>query len=101
MDDARRKFNVENKATVIMCFNVPKKELATLNFQLSGMHVAFVDEFTFIGHHDQQRTEPSWYEDVPPAHAVAVTYDATMRLVEALLGPFYTTLHVCMRTADN
>ena len=31
MDDARRKFNVENKATVIMCFNVAKKELVSLN----------------------------------------------------------------------
>ncbi len=49
MDDARRKFNVENKATVIMCFNVPKQELATLNFQLSGKHVAFVDEFKYLG----------------------------------------------------
>ena len=27
MDDARRKFNVENQATVIMCFNVEKRNL--------------------------------------------------------------------------
>ena len=30
MDDAYRKFNVEYKATLIMCFNVSKKELASL-----------------------------------------------------------------------
>jgi hypothetical protein len=36
---------VENKATVIMCFNVPKQELATLNFHLSGKHV----EFKYLG----------------------------------------------------
>ena len=32
-----------------MCFNVPKTLLATLNFQLSGKHVAFVDEFKYLG----------------------------------------------------
>ena len=32
-----------------MCFNVPQQELATINFQLSGTHVAFVDEFKYLG----------------------------------------------------
>ena len=47
MDDARRKFNVENKATVIMCFNVPEQE--RLSFTLSGKSVAIVDNFKYLG----------------------------------------------------
>ena len=49
MDDARRKFNVEHKATVIMCFNVPEQERAQLSFTLSGKSVAIVDEFKYLG----------------------------------------------------
>ena len=78
MDDARRKFNVENtngKATVIMCFNVAKEELASLNFQLSGENVTtwYCGLVQVPGHHDQQQHELSWCEDGP--HAYAVTSD--------------------------
>ena len=93
MDDARRKFNVENKATVIMCFNVPKKELATLNFQLSGKHVAFVDEFKYLGTTISNDMSYRGTKTGHPPTLSQVTNDAMMRRVEALLGPFYTTLH--------
>ena len=93
MDDARRKFNVENKATVIMCFNVPKQELATLNFQLSGKHVAFVDEFKYLGTTISNNMSYRGTRTGHPPTLSQTTNDAMMRRVEALLGPFYTTLH--------
>ena len=101
MDDARRKFNVENKATVIMCFKLPKvislghpkKELATLNFQLSGKHVAFVDEFKYLGTTISNDMSYRGTKTGHPPTLSQVTNDAMMRRVEALLGPFYTTLH--------
>jgi hypothetical protein len=37
------------KGTVIMCFNVPKKERDKLNFVLSGKRVELVDEFKYLG----------------------------------------------------
>jgi hypothetical protein len=77
---------VENKATVIICFNVPTQELATL--QLSAKHVAFVDEFKYLGN-DQQQHERSW-KDGPSATLSQTTNDAMLRRVE---GPPLPALH--------
>ena len=93
MDDARRKFNVENKATVIMCFNVAKKELVSLNFQLSGKNVTIVDEFKYLGTTISNNMSYRGTKTGHPPTLSQVTNDAMMRRVEALLGPFYTTLH--------
>ncbi len=75
--------------------NVPKQELATLNFQLlSGKPVAFVDEFKYRGttisnNMSYRGTKTSH----PPTLSQTSGHDAMMRPVEALLGPVYTTLH--------
>lgn len=92
MDDARRKFNVENKSTVIMCFNVSCKEKAGLNFMLSGKRVDFVDAFKYLGTVISNNMSYRGTKTGHPPTLSQTTNDAIEQRVCALLQPFRTAL---------
>jgi hypothetical protein len=89
MADARRDFNVCLKGTVIMCFNVPKKERDKLNFVLSGKRVELVDEFKYLGTVLSNAMSYRGTKVGHPPTLSQVTNDAIEQRVRALLGPFY------------